>query len=333
MSRPRRALVALAAVTLLATTAPAGAVVSEPVRLALATLDQGRAPAVAYVEGTTLVDGASRIELPGTRARLLGGVGEDHLVGTYTDLDDQDVLRVSPDGTHRVLLEGVDLWEVTASEDGERLVRARGGRNRTRLVVHDTTTGAPLASRRVPQAYAQVLAADATRVVFSSGGPGAVGTWVWQTGSGAVQRLVGRRSYRVDLGHDLLAFYDKDPYLGGCSLLTRISDRRRTLWRSCTERIDTISPDGRRVTTIDLLSDGIGPARTWLRTVTGHKRGSYDAPAYFGLVTWEDADTFLIETHNRRKAALVRCTGRACELGTAPRRAPMPRSRLRSPAR
>ena len=43
----------------------------------------------------------------------------------------------------------------------------------------------------------------------------------------------------------------------------------RRLWKSCTERVEAFSPDGKRMATISILSDGIGPSVVQEREIDG----------------------------------------------------------------
>src|SRR5690606_9372686 len=132
-----------------------------------------------------------------------------------------------------------------------------------------------------------------------------------------VRTLTRRWGYRADLSADRLASYTKDPYLGGCTRITRVTRPRRTLWRSCRERVDTFSPDGRRMATIHILADGLGPNEVWQRKVRGRLLARYTT-SWFGLLRWEGPRILLLDVNGRSKAATVRCRIARCENATDP---------------
>ena len=131
------------------------------------------------------------------------------------------------------------------------------------------------------------------------------------------QPLTRRFAGIADLGHDLLATYTEDPYLDGCTVLSRLSRPGRTLWTSCRERVESFDPDGTGIATVHILSDGVGPGRVSVRAVRGTLQARYDAEQWFGAIRWEDADTVLLDT-NGTQYATVRCTLAACENATDP---------------
>ena len=117
--------------------------------------------------------------------------------------------------------------------------------------------------------------------------------------------------------HDLLSSYTDDPYLDGCTVLSRLSRPGKVLWRSCTERVDGFNPDGTGIATVHILSDGVGPDRITLRSVRGTTLARYRAGQWFGSIRWEDPDTVLLDT-NGTQYATVRCRLTACENATDP---------------
>jgi hypothetical protein len=119
-----------------------------------------------------------------------------------------------------------------------------------------------------------------------------------------------------------VATYTRDPYRNGCTVVTSLSDPGTRLWRSCDERVATFSPDGRRMTTISLLADGLGPAELWLRRAGGRLLVHYSTPGWFGAQRWETDRALLLDTVGARKQAVVRCEGADCERASDLRRAP-----------
>lgn len=66
------------------------------------------------------------------------------------------------------------------------------------------------------------------------------------------------------------------------------------------------------MTTIDLLADGIGPGRVWVRSVRGelHARHVSD---WFGAIEWESDDAVLLDVNGRHSFSTVRCVAQSCE--------------------
>jgi hypothetical protein len=76
------------------------------------------------------------------------------------------------------------------------------------------------------------------------------------------------------------------------------------------------------MSTIDILSDGLGPRHLWLRRAGGRLLAHYSTAGWFGQQWWEDERTLLLDTVGAEKAAVVRCVLTDCERATALRPAP-----------
>ncbi len=124
-------------------------------------------------------------------------------------------------------------------------------------------------------------------------------TLQWRFTTDRSRTVVKKGANVADIEHDLLAFYTRDPYVGGCTKLVRLSDPSTTLWRSCDHRVWDISPDGTRLATIDLLSDGVGPGDVTIREIDGSAVARYGT-GWFSSVEWESADTVLLGVNGRR---------------------------------
>jgi hypothetical protein len=178
---------------------------------------------------------------------------------------------------------------------------------------YDTTTGDVTLKQKLP-GYARVLDYDGSTAVV--GGFGPVWTSTWDLTDNSVHQVVRRAGYEADLATDRLAVFTKDPYQGGCTRVSTLSDPATALWRSCDEAVEAFSTDGSHLATIFILSDGIGPGSVTLRRTTGRKVGEYDAPFYFGRIWFEDGSHVLADTFARTKGAVVRCDGDGCERAT-----------------
>lgn len=315
------------------TAAPAARAPAEPVVLSPASLPAGAPVAVPHVEGTTVVDGATRIAVPGaTRVQLLGRSGAAYVAASFDDQGRQRVVRATPagsSGTVRTLLTPSRRGDVvTLSTDGRRLAQSAPLRRFTasRVRVWDAGTGERLAGRTFP-GVTSVLDLDAARVVLAQTRDSS--TRSWATGTGAVSLVAPQLGYRADLAADRLATFDGDPFAGGCTVVSRLSRPQARLWRSCNERVETFSPGGRRMATVDLLSDGIGPSQVLVRGPGGASKAAYRVRGYFGELLWESGRTLLLETSRRRQTATVRCIDGACERASALRPTPA----MREPAR
>jgi hypothetical protein len=324
-SRLRALAAALVATGALLTTTAAGAGVPTT-ELDPADLPRGADIAIPHVDGTTFVDGDRRVAIDAGDLTLVGRSGRAFILGTSSrnGLGPHRILRLRPDDSTRALLRATP-WSLTLSEDGQRLVHVRTATRRSSPVsVHSARSGKLVAGRAFPD-YPDVLGMRGRRVLLTTWERGVF--W-WDTRSGRTTSVTARPGNRADLGHDLLATYTDDPYLDGCTVLSRLSRPGKVLWRSCTERVDEFGPDGRSMATIHILSDGVGPGRITLRSVRGTLRARYDAARWFGAVRWEDPDTVLLDT-NGTQYAVVRCRLAACENATDPK----PAIELRSAAR
>jgi hypothetical protein len=324
MPRPprlRRAVAVVVAGAAVLLTGPAVAAPAPIVEIDVAALDRGPNARVPYIAGSTIVDGTERIPLAFDNASLLGVSGDDYVLWAVQGSRPPRVLRVTPDGDATVLVRGGDAFNAVLSTDGTQIAvpRMRLSQKRTVVNVHDASTGGLEATTTV-RGFGTVLDIDRDDVVIGTTSPRR--TIVWTVGDGTRTTLTRTTGYQADLATDRLAVFTKDPFRGGCSRVTTLADPTGVLSESCDERVYEFSPDGRRMATIDLLTDGLGPARVTVRKIAGAAVATYDAPFFFGVVTWESDRVLLLETNGRKRSAVVRCTGADCEraskLGPAP---------------
>ena len=126
--------------------------------------------------------------------------------------------------------------------------------------------------------------------VVASFGDFKVKTIRWDTVSDETVRVNTKFSNFASQAHNLLGFFNKDPFNGGCQVLAHLDDPTHVLWTNCDERIEAVSPDGKRVATIALLSDGIGPADVMVRKIGGAPVVHYSISGCFGRIWWETGD-------------------------------------------
>ncbi|MBC9735171.1 hypothetical protein [Nocardioides marmotae] len=320
MSRTHVALAAtLAAVTAAVVAlmpAPAGAAADDPVLIRPAALARGADPAFPALVGSTIVDGDRRVRIDLPDARLLGRAGGAYVVAfTPANGTHQRVTRVRPDGSRRVLLRGRGWNDAHLSADGDHLLTGqflgRPGRpGRTVLRALDPRSGELLVQRTLAGARDVLDARDGVALVS---GDGVRPTVRWDLTAGTIRTLTGSDVYLADLAADRMAAWTRDPYLGGCSVVTSISDPGRVWWRSCQWRVEAVAPDGGRLAVVPPLSDGLGTSTVQARAVRGRRLATYDIGGWFGQVRFETATDLVLDAHGRVRTALVRCDGADCE--------------------
>jgi hypothetical protein len=290
--------------------APASAVPTQT--LNPSKLARGADVAIPHVEGKTVVDGAVRIPVKAPNVVLLGKTGTAYIVGT-TDKQGNDgrALRLEANGTSTDL-GPTTVYETVLSGDGQTVVSSRSNHGaKTVVKARSATTGTELAKQSFP-GYQNVLDAQGTKVVI--GGFDGGGTQLWDTGTGEVTSVTKRSGYRADLSLGLLASFTKDPYDGGCTVLSSIAKPGKRLWQSCADSIVAFSTDGSNFAVADILSDGLGPNAVTVRTVAGKPVGSYQVNnGWFGELVFESPDALLLETSGPHKSATVRCKRAVCE--------------------
>jgi hypothetical protein len=284
-------------------------------------LDRGPDPSVPFLSGDRIVDGDRRIPLPEPNAGLLGRAGDGFVVWSSEGARKPKLWRVAADGSATLLLRSHEAYAAVVAAEGDVVVvpTTRVDAKETRLTAHDTSDGSVVRQTTV-RGFASVLDVADGRAVVGSTTPSR--TLRWDLGAGRRERLSRHAGYEADLAANRLAVFDGDPFRGGCSVVSSLSFPGTPLSRSCTERVDDFSPGGRRMATVDLLTDGIGPNRVTVRTTAGKRVVTYDAPYFFGLIAWERPRALLLETFTSSRSALVRCVREDCEraskLGPAP---------------
>lgn len=280
-------------------------------------LDRGEDSSVPRMVGDrTIVDGDTRIELE-RRGYLLGASGEEYVVASYPH-----VVRVSADGTTERLTRYTEDGSPELSSDGEAVLISRLGRDRSVVRVVDATTGDPVTTGRFG-GYAGVLDARDGRAVMTSHSPARTFWWNYETGS--VKRIVKRAGGTADVAADRLATLTGDPYQGGCTVVTRLTRPRTVLWRSCEEIPFAFAPNGRRMATVHLLTDGLGPGEVTARMTRGGKEIATYTAYWFATTTWETNTALVFDAHTKKRAAIVRCVVDACERASGVRRSSLRR--------
>lgn len=315
---PRLAGLLLAVVVAapLATTSPATADDPYPPgeRLHPGSLPIGPTTDLLRVVGTAIVDGDLRIPVAGVHVGMVGRSGADYLVlssdESYTHWR---LLRVGADGGSTRLAGGRGALPAALLADGGSHVVLTAHRRRGHLVrVLDASTGEEV--RRRDFGYVEVLDFGTRRMVLSRWGDRQQRprTFWWDPFTDRTTTIVDRTGYVADISADRLGVFTRDPYQGGCQVLTTLSVPRTRLWRSCRDAVMAFSPTAQRMVTVHLLSDGPGPLVIQVRTARGRVLDTYRAE-WFGFVKWETDRRLLVQAAGTRSVAVVRCTVRHCE--------------------
>lgn len=320
MTAALRAFALTAATTALVGTAlMAPTQAAAPVDLQPEDLPRGVDISVAHIEDGDFVLGDRTVDVGGGRAYLLGKARRGWLVGTSDETGGGHfrIVRVKADDTTVVIKRGVPFFEVEISENGRFFALAgRGNRKALPIRVFSSRTG-DLKIEKDFANYPRVLGMDGPRVLLSTWTTGDTGIKSWDTSTGTVTRISRRPANLVDIGNDLLASYTKDPYMGGCMVVSRLSAPSDRLWKSCTERVAAFSPDGDRIATVHILSDGIGPGEVWERELDGTLLGDYTTN-WFGRIAFENDTHLLLEVNGDSRSATVRCREGSCANASDP---------------
>lgn len=289
------------------------------------SLPRGADVAIPHLEGKSVVDGDVRIQVRGATVRLLGKSGAAYVVNTLNrDFTVSRLLRVGSDGSTTVLAEGDEgeLAEPLLSSDGLRVLAVRYRGKSTTVRAWSVATG-QVEAKRLFRGFPSLLDARGDQVLLGVWGRG---TLSWDLSGDSVVRLTKRVGGAASLEDDLLSSYTADPYQGGCTVVSRISATGDTLWKSCQERVESFAPGGRRMVTVHLLSDGIGPNEASVRTLDGRLVARYTVQGWFGALTFESSKALLLEINGKRRATTVRCVKDDCERAEDLRPVEMPRA-------
>ena len=314
----RRSIVTVAVLAAVSLVLPAQAA-APTVDLQPDELRRGADVAVPHLEdgswGDVFVDGDRRVELPGRIARIVGRSAGDWLVATQNAdyKRNRRVVRVAADGSVTDVLTDIDTSTVIVSADGSTLAWQRFVRSGRKVVTYAArASDGELLGSRGPAAYADLLDVDARKVVLGSDSR----TFAWNPTRDRTRTLARGMSGDVDLSLDLMTSWTKDPYEGGCLVVSRLSSRAE-VWRSCRDLVAAFSPDGTHVLTFHKLTDGLGPGEIHLRTLGGRKLATWTT-GWFDDWGWESPDVVLLGVNGKRKAATVRCTLAECENASDP---------------
>jgi hypothetical protein len=306
------ALLALAAPLLAA--GPASA--AETIAIKPGSLSRGADISGPHLAGTTIIDGAVTVKVKRPNVILYGKWKSSYIAATgNSQWGRVKLVRISQGGTVKVLRESIDPFEARLDPDADQIAYSYGSNTqKPTLAVYDLGLDDEVSVRAFPSLPELLTFEDG--LIVTSFAPPKAKTITWNTVSNDVEKLNAKFGNYASAANDLFGYFNKDPQLGGCQLLAHLSDPGDVLWTNCDERIDAVSPDGKRVATIPILSDGIGPADIVLRKISGKKLVHYTIKGFFGRIWWESPTQLLMDANGRTKAATVRCQVATCNRAT-----------------
>lgn len=291
---------------------------AQPIELDFGELPSGDPPRLPYVDVSAgeIVDGQTRIPFDETAIDSLHRVTGGYLVNVY-DGDDPGLFLVGSDGGTQKLSDSTGYVAVSA-DGGRRIAWSENAEDGTsaELVLAD---GAGRERYRLPLDYSvNVWGFLRGRVLFQPTEERTARLWNPETGEVTdIEGVFG--GFGTD-GTELagliteLRGIEEQP----CTAVVDMSTERE-LWRSCDLRVETFSPDGRYITTIDAQTDGPGPPEVRVvELATGRERMVLRADL-FHRTSWDADGNLVAEVVKDNREAVVRCDLHgACELATEP---------------
>jgi hypothetical protein len=290
--------------------APSGAAETIPIKPG--ALSRGPDVRGPHVEGTVIVDGDVSVKVKRPNVLLYGKWQGSYIAATgNSQWGNVKLVKIAATGAVKVLREFIDPFNAVLDAESDQVAYSYGdSTQKPTLAVYDLGLDDEV-SVHAFAGLPRLLAFDDGLTVASLGSP-KVKTLTWNTVSNDVTKVNAKLGNYASVAHDLLGYFSKDPQFGGCQVLAHLSDPGDVLFTNCDERIDGVSPDGKRVATIPLLSDGIGPADILVRKANGTLLVHYTIDNYFGRVWWESNTKLLFDANGKTKAATVRCQVADC---------------------
>lgn len=310
----RRLGVTAAAAMLLApltvTTSSAAADYPDGTTLRPAQIERGPRTHLLHTVGNVIVDGKTRVRVgPRKHMWLVGRSGRGYVVTTANkDYERWRLLRVTRGGQVTLLSAmGRDVSpDVQLSADGSHVALTAIGRaaRTTRVTVINARTGHVLRARGF-NGPVDVQDFGSRRMVLSEWTSRSQRTFWWNPHNNVQKRIANQPAYIVDISANRLGlFISEVPEY--CQRVTRLSDPSTNLWSSCDDRVFSFSPNGRRMVTSYIESDGPGPGLVQIRGGHGRVLATYRSE-WFGFMAWENRRTLLLETGGTKYTAAVRC--------------------------
>jgi hypothetical protein len=216
------------------------------------------------------------------------------------------VLRVACDGhTTRIIGGGRYVPDPVLSADGSHVALTRHHDGKTRIKVVDTRTGEVVRARTFGRTL-DVEEFGPRRLLISEYHDKSSATWWWNPHNNRRRTIVALPAYIADVRADRLGLITQDNADGTCQKVVRLSAPDTTLWSSCQDRALSFSPQGRRMMTAHILTDGPGPLLVQVRGSHGRLEHTYRSE-WFGFIAWESDRAVLLQTGGRDNTAAVRC--------------------------
>ena len=233
------ALLALAAP--LVTSAPAVAAPAD-VEIKPGTLSRGPDVAGAHLDGKTIHDGDVTVKLTAPRVLLYGKWNDFYIVATGDrEWGNVKLVRVAADGATKRLAKFIDPFNTQLDSDGGQVAYSYGdSTSKPTIAVYDLDQNAEVTVNAFGS-LPQLLDFDEGLVVASFW-DFKVKTILWDTTADTTERVNSKQANYASVAHDLVGFFNKDPFNGGCQVLAQLSDPTDVLWTNCDERIDAVSP-------------------------------------------------------------------------------------------
>lgn len=318
----RRLLTTTTALLALAATAVAPLLVATPadaaetIAIKPASLPRGPDIAGPHLDGTTIVEGDVSVKVKRPNVILYGKWHDQYVVATGNRAwDNVKLVRISATGKVTLLREFIDPFTASLDAENDQIAYSYGGSTqKPTLAVYDLGLDEEVSVHGFVAMPDLVAFGDG--VIVASFHPPKAKTITWNTVTDEIVKVNAKRSNYASVAHDLLGYFSKDPQFGGCQVLAHLSDPGDVLWNNCDERIDAVSPDGKRIATIPLLTDGLGSRDVVVRKVNGKRLAHYTVNFFFGRVWWETNTKLLMDANGKVRAATVRCVVAVCNRAT-----------------
>jgi hypothetical protein len=280
-----------------------------------AQLERGPNTSRLHMQEEVIVDGDLRIPVRGPdHVWLMGRIGGDYLVNTArADFERFTVQLVKQNGDRRVLQRFGDRTTATTSADGSHLALTTPVKRDTRIRVVHTRSGVLVRQRTFDADGAEVSDYGMGRMVLTGIRGGR--TFWWNPATDRLKLIVPRRASAYIEADRLVVLLPnpEDPYVY-CQKTVRLSRPHDVLWRSCRNIPINFSPDARKMLTLDIRTDGIGPGTSQVRQQGGKRLRTYRAPMWFGFTQWESNSDLLLQPVGKEFLAAVRCDlGDGCQ--------------------
>jgi hypothetical protein len=316
----RRALAGVAALALAVSlagtaTGPAEAAAGafpDKNRIDPASVPTGPAPTTLHTEGRSIIDGSDTVvtTLPG-RLQILGRASSSYIVLTRNDDGTQTLWRVSPDGSALRLRDLDDRTgeEIRLGTYGYRIAYTRdlpGRPFRTRLFVLRSGDGSVVDSRLL-RGHVEVVD-FASKVLLTGIQPVRTLWYLANRDEVTVRRGLDLLSADIERKRAVVKVKDQvHGWDGVCLVYAPLPRPGQQLWRSCTDRPLSFSPDGTRMVTTFIGADGPGTGKLQVRVAeTNRVLATLRTGGFFVQPYWEGNRSFLVHTWHKGKAAILR---------------------------